>query len=242
MEQTVFLFKPYGEYEQHKVVKLPVKEAEQLKTEGLAVETSRGKYDDFREQAKQLHSKFKREETKIKQKDHPLQTKEVKEYELKQLNKQYRKESEALEAEYRKYREQAIEEAHTKAAQASISVRESDKQVAEQLSNRLALSAQTAVGDSAKSEFITQAKRDISKLSDEQKTALQGCIGKVLDKIDDSKHQRAIINEVSDVRNMDLLGAKAAEQLPYTANIEYTRVKVADKAYKANRIVGQTQK
>jgi hypothetical protein len=227
MEERVFLFNTEGEYNQHQVYKVDNKEATRLTESGVATRIQLGEYDDYRKKAKDLTKQFKSAEKRIKGSENPANTPEVKAYELEQLKAKYKEDSLKLDSEYKEYKEKAIDGARTKSARASVTVSESDKRIAEQLANRLTLGVQMAVSDYAKEEFVRDAAEDIKRLSDEQKTALQGSIGKVLDKLSDEKHQRKLIREVKDVRNLDLLSSKVAEALPQTVNIEYNTIKIA---------------
>lgn len=225
MEKRIFMFEGKGDYAQHGVYKVDRNEASDLIQEGKATEVELGEYGPFRKQAQRLTDSFKKAEEKVKESDNPLHTDEYKAYELDKLKQQYVNDSLALESEYQEYRDKAIEEARTKSAQASITVTGADKQVAEQLANRLELNAQLAVTDRAKAEFVDEAKESISRLTDAQKTALQGSIGKVLGSLD-SRHKRELIGKVSDVRNMDVLAGKAAQQLPYSVTLEYDQTRL----------------
>lgn len=225
MEQRVFMFKNDGSIEQHTVVKVDKKEADRLTESGVATPVQLGEYDNYRKKAQDLAKQFKKAERKIKDSDDPRNTADVKAYELQKLAEQYKTDSRALEAEYREYRAKAIDEARTKSARAKIHVTESDKATAEQLANRLALNAQMAISDRDKAKFADEAAEDIKHLTDEQKTALQGYIGKVLDNVSDDKQRRKLISAVRDVRNLDLLSVKVAEQLPSSCNIEYKQIK-----------------
>jgi hypothetical protein len=227
MGETVFLFNNEGDYNQHGVYKVDSKEATRLTESGVATLIQLGEYDDYRKKAKDLTKQFKSAEKRIKESENPAHTPEVKAYELEQLQAKYKEDSLRLDMEYKGYKDKAIDEARTKSARASVTVSESDKRIAEQLANRLTLGVQMAISDYAKEEFVREAAEDIKRLSDEQKTALQGSIGKVLDKLSDEKHQRKLIREVKDVRNLDLLSSKVAEALPQTVNIEYNTIKIA---------------
>ena len=226
MDERIFTFTNEGDFEQHRVYKVDSKEADRLTEAGVATRIQLGEYDNYRKKAQELTQQFKVAERKIKETDDPRYTDEVKQYELNKIKAQYQADSKALDEEYQAYREKAIEEARTKSARAKVVVTESDKQVAEQLANRLALSAQTAISEEAKAQFIAEAAENIKRLSDEEKTALQGYIGKVLDKLSESQHQQKLIREVNDIRILDLLSSKVAEQLPPTATIEYNRMKI----------------
>lgn len=225
MEKRIFMFENNGEYEQHGVYKVDGNEASKLVNDGKATQIELGEYENFRERAEKITKTFKKAEKKIKESDNPLHTDEYKRYELAKLKDDYIEDSKALEAEYQDYRDKAIEEARQKSAQAKINVTPSDEQIAEQLADRLALDAQVAVSDRDKANFVEDAKRRIARLTDEQKTALQGAIGKVLDNLD-NQNKRALIRSVQDIRNMDLLAEKAAEHLPISATLEYNNIRL----------------
>ncbi|ARI78231.1 hypothetical protein [Halobacillus mangrovi] len=225
MEKRIFMFESNGDYEQHGVYKLDGKEATKLVSDEKATEIELGEYENYRKRAEKLTKAFKKAEKKVKESDNPLHTKDFKDYELAKMKEEYVSDSKALKAEYNEYRDKAIEEARQKSAQARIIVTESDKQMAEQLANRLALEAQVAVSDRDKAELVDKAKENIGRLTDEQKTAMQGSIGKVLSYLDDRK-KRELIQKVRDIRNMDLLAEKAAEQLPLSPTLEYDRIRL----------------
>lgn len=224
-EQRVFLFKNEGEFNQHQVYKMGNKEAQRLVDKGVATPVQLGEYDNYRKKAQDLAKQFKKAEQKIKDSDDPRNTADVKAYELKKLAEQYKTNSQALEAEYREYRAKALDEARTKSARAKVVITDSDKATAEQLANRLALNAQIAISDADKARFADEATDTIKRLTDEQRTALQGYIGNVLDSVKDDKQRRKLVSAVRDVRNLDLLSAKVAEQLPSNCNIEYRQIK-----------------
>lgn len=228
MSETLFLFKSHGKHDQHTVIHIDdAAEAEQLVSKGKATRISLGEYESFKQKAEQIHSDFLKAEKEIRESKNPLlQQHAVQAYELENLRKKYQKESEAIQAEWAKYRAQQIELARTKAARATVKVSEQDRETAEQVSNRLAL--QIAAADPSNiEEVLMTARQDISRLTDGQKVALQGKIAGILAGVDGAVAQKAaLIDELQDVRNMDLLAAKAAEQLPLNAAVEYQQMRV----------------
>lgn len=228
MSHSLFLFKSHGKHDQHTIVNIDdAAEAEQLVSEGKATRISLGEYKSFKQKAQQIHSDFLKAEKEIKESKNPLlQQHAVQVYELGNLQEKYKEESEAIQAEWEKYRAQQIELARTKAARATVKVSEQDRDTAEQVSNRLALQI-AAAGPSNIGEVLTTARQDIGRLTDGQKVALQGKIAGILAGIEGAGPQKAaLIDELQDVRNMDLLAVKAAEQLPSNATIEYQQLRV----------------
>src|SRR5699024_5214290 len=70
-----------------------------------------------------------------------------------------------------------------------------------------------AASDDDKGVIANQLLRDIKYLDDAQKTAMQKAIAPILSELD-SLDRNKLINEVSNVRNDDLLAEKLASQLP----------------------------
>ncbi|MBN9655980.1 hypothetical protein J0K78_17020 [Halobacillus sp. GSS1] len=229
MEQTVFLFKPYENYKQHSITNLPAETAEKLKAEGKATEISLGKHGEYRKKADELTANFKKGERAVKESDNPYyQQDAVRKYELDKLWNEYESETKALQAEYAQYRADQLEHARRKAAQAQINVTDTDKRVAEQMANRLKLNISQISNSHDLSVLLGEAEKDISYLSDAQKTAFQGYIGDVINQVeekagkyDDPVRTYSLVSSVQDVRNMDLLSVKAAEQLPERVDINY---------------------
>jgi len=239
MNQNVFLFKPYEKFEQHTIVELDGTVAEQLKKSGDAVEISLGDYTKYREAAKLAADQFKKAEAAIKNSDNPIYNNpEVRDYELKKLRDEFEAATNEAESKYQEYRNKQIQEAEIKAARAYIPVTEKDRAIAEQAANRFVMQASQVYGIEAAYEVLAKLKTDLSKMTDSQKTAMQGKIAdvvSVLDKKFDSikwtdKSPRpklnSIFSELQDVRNMDLLGVKAAKSLPNTVSTEYHTLRI----------------
>lgn len=228
-EQRIFTYENEGNFEQHRVYSVDRKEADRLISEGKATAVNLSELDAFRKQSQDLTKSLKKAEEKIKNSTDPRDTAEVKEYELKRLAEKYKADIQAVEADYQRYREEALDVAKTSAAQSAISVTEHDKQVAEQFASRVAIDLQLAVGDHNKSAKVAEIASDIKRLTDEQKTALQANIGNLLAHVDRDRDKRQLINAVRDVRNQDLLSVKVAESLPHTAISEYHQLKIIRK-------------
>ncbi|MTW85086.1 hypothetical protein F3157_05365 [Virgibacillus dakarensis] len=232
MENRYFLFKSHKQYDQHTVVNdeiVPRHELEQLKAEGNAIEVDYGSYSDYRQKAQQLTSNYDKTVARIKKNDSPLWTSEVKDYELKKAWDEYEAETKAIQAEWEQERAQMQADAKAKAARATIRVSESDRQTAEQMANRIALNIASVSNTADLKTIIMQASDDITYLSDAEKTALQGQLSGILSQIDAKAEKfgakgvstRELVNEVLDIRNMDLLSEKVAGQLPGSITIEY---------------------
>lgn len=204
------------DYENKKVVYVEDEaEANKLIDAGKAVKLDLPEIERYEKAAADIYDEYRAKVKQIKQSDNPMFTEEVKAYELERLKKEYEQKSQEIEAEYQEYRKKAIEDAKIRAARAVIKVSEADKLVAEQFANRAILSLAGAADISAALKRIAD---DISLLTDEQKTALQGEIVRVLEQVSDDYYtdKQAVIAAVQDVRNPDLLAYEVAKQLPRT--------------------------
>lgn len=231
-EDPVFLLQPYENNDQHAVIDLDKQIATQLINDGKATRVSLGEYDEFRKKAQEIHTEYKKAEKKIKASDNPLHNDEYKAYELKKAYEQFEQQTKALQAEYKQKREEMQANAREKAARATVKVSTSDKQTAEQVANRLSLSIAGASNAAQLSDIISTASDNISYLSDAEKVAIQGEMAGIISHIEAKADKygvkvsaKGIISSAQDVRNMDLLGVKVAEQLPTSIDMEYRRLK-----------------
>lgn len=190
-------------------------EANKLIDAGKAVKLELPELERYEKAAADIYDEYIAKVEQIKQSDNPIYTEEVKKYELARLKQEYEQKSAAIEAEYQKYRKQAIENAKIRAARAVVKITEADKLTAEQFATRAMLSLASA---SDKGVALKRIADDIALLSDEQKTALQGQIVRVLEQVGDDYYadKQAVIAAVQDVRNPDLLAFEVAKQLPHT--------------------------
>jgi hypothetical protein len=228
-EQRIFTFEGTDKMDQHRLYSVDHKEASALISEGKAVEVNLPELDGFRKQSAELTRKFKAEEQKIKSSTDPRDTAEVKVYELKKLESQYQADIKAVESDYQKYRQEALDVAKTSAAQSVTDVTDRDRRVAEQFASREALDLQLIVNKHEKSAKVIEIASDVRRMTDEQKTALQANIGSLLAHVDDTADKRKLVSAVKDVRNPDVLTVKVAESLPHTAINEYHVLKVLRK-------------
>lgn len=189
--------------------------ADELINAGKAVKLDLQELENFEKQASDVYDEYVTKVKQIKQSDNPIYSDEVKSYELARLKQEYEEKSAAIEAEYLAYREKAIEEAKVRAARAVVEVTEADKLTAEQFANRAILSL---AGAADKGAALKRIADDIALLTDEQKTALQSEIVRVLEQVGDDYYtdKQAVIAAVQDVRNPDLLAYEVAKQLPHT--------------------------
>ncbi|WHX27446.1 hypothetical protein QNH47_06210 [Virgibacillus halodenitrificans] len=243
-EQTVFLYQPYEKHEQHSVLNLEAGEAQQLITEGKAVAVNLGDYGEYRKKAQAVHSDYKRAERKIKQSDNPLHTDEYKRYELDKAYQDYEQQTKALQAEWEQKRKEMQADARRKAARATVHISESDNQTAEQVASRIALNIAGASNAASLTEVVDRASQDVSYLSDAEKTALQSKLAGIISQIEGKADRygvkvnaNKIIQEAQDVRNMDLLAEKVADQLPSSIDVEY-RTKNAVKRRRTSTVRG----
>lgn len=204
------------DYENKKVVYVEDEaKADELINAGKAVKLDLPELERYEKAAADIYDEYMAKVKQIKQSDNPMFTDEVKKYELARLKQEYEEKSAAIEAEYQEYRQKAIEDAKVRAARAVVKVTEADKLTAEQFANRAILSL---AGAADKSAALKRIADDIALLTDEQKTALQGEIVRVLSTVDDDyyTYKQAVISAVQDVRNPDLLAYEVAKQLPHT--------------------------
>lgn len=213
--------------------------AEQLIGAGKAVKLELTELDNYEKQASDIYDTYQKEVERIKNSDNPIFTGEVKEYELNRLKEDYEQKSAEVEQQYIDYRNKALQDAKVKAAQATVKVSDADKLTAEQFATRATLSIASA---SNTSEALKQIADDIALLTDEQKTALQGEIVRVLSTVDDDYHKdkQAIISAVQDIRNSDLLAYEVAKQLPHTVLTKQRIKRIAESVVKgdADREIG----
>lgn len=232
MSENLFLFKPYENHHQHTIVELDPATADKLKQAGDAVEISLGDYNKHRERVKAATAAFERAEQKLKTSDNPIyKNPEVLDYELKKLREEYKKESEEAEKDWKEFRAKQIAEAEVRASRAYIPVTERDKSVAEQAANRFAMQASQVYSADSLYDFIGDLSKDVSRMTDAQKVAMQGQIHRVMSIIESKtagwskKPSTSLLNgvyaELQDIRNMDLLSAKAAKSLPLSVDTEY---------------------
>ena len=239
---NLFLFKHYENHNQHTIVDIDDVSAEQLKSSGQAVEVSLGDYDNHRQRAKAAYDKFKKAEEQIKNSDNPyFKIPEVLDFEIRKIRDEFEAESLAAEADWKEFRKQAIDSAKTKAAQAYIPVSDRDKATAEQAVGRYAMQIAQVVGADAIREVIANMQAELSRLTDSQKIAMQSQIGRITAdlerKIDNTTwysnnpkpRLSGIYSELQDIRNMDLLGVKAAESLPHSVIVEYNQTRLIRK-------------
>lgn len=232
-ETRVFLFEDHGQNEQHSVTNVEASEAAKLIEEGKAVELQLNDYDTLENQAKDAYNQYKKTERKIKQSDDPRMTEEVKQYELDNAYAELQQQTEALQKQWNEKRQELQAEARRKAARATVSVSQADKQMAEQLANRTQLNVMQASNPNQLASAIDQASQDIAYLSDSEKTALQAEISGVITAAERKAEQfgskartRTLLTAVQDVNNMDLLAGKVAEQLPDRIGKEYNRMRI----------------
>lgn len=194
-------------------------EANKLIDAGKAVKLELPELERFEKAAADIYDKYIAEVERIKTSDNPIYNDAVKAYELARLKQEYEQKSQEIEAEYQEYRKKAIEDAKVKAARTVVKVTEDDKLTAEQFANRAMLSL---AGAADKGAALKKIADDINLLTDEQKTALQSEIVRVLEQVGDDYYadKQAVISAVQDVRNPDLLAYEVAKQLPHTVLIK----------------------
>src|SRR5699024_8355568 len=163
--------------------------------------------------ANEIYEKYQRDVDKIRASDNPLMTNHVKNYEIAKLEEQMRKQSAEVEREYKEWQAQQQADARERAAKAVVKVDKEDEAVAEQMVTRYSLKLAAARDDDDKGVIANQLLRDIKYLDDAQKTAMQKAIAPLLSELD-TLDRNKLINEVSNVRNADLLAEKVASELP----------------------------
>ncbi len=229
MTRNIFLFKDHNQHSKHTLLTgVDEQQAQELIESNKATEIDMSMYKGYRQDAINAHDEFLAEEQRIKEDDNPIMTDEVKAYELDKLRQQYVEQAQEIQKEYDEYVTKAKEEARVKAARATVSVSHQDEMTAKQVKNRLALKFADAGTNALNAGAVLhEATQEISLLTDAQKTALQGDVIPLLDMIEgEEPAKRALISELQDVRNMDLLSAKAAEQMPHDVLVEYRQAKV----------------
>jgi len=240
--QRLLMFTNDGDFAQHTIAEIPSSQAETLKAQGKAVEVSFGDYDQLKQKAKQVHEDYLKKSKRIKQDKHPRwNVPGAREYELEQIEREYEEQSKAIQAEWSAKRDAMVEQAYKKAAQATVKVTDADRATAEQLVNRYMLQAVEANDFGRLDTLIERLGKDISYLTDAQKTALQGRItdlvgtiqAKARERIPNGNQASSIVSktanlyaDVSDIRNLDLLAGKVADQLPINPALDYSHKKL----------------
>lgn len=234
MSKSVFLFQSVGNYDKHTLLVdfADAKKAEKIVNEGKGIYVDLGEYEKYKEKAAQIHREYEEQKQRIREAENPLlRHPEVQKYELERIEREYEEKTKQIQAEYELFRKRQIEEARKRAAQATIEVTDQDRLTAEQFKNRAALKL-AAAADNDKGRILLEIIEEIKLLTDEQKTALQGEIVDLLTSIEGfSREKMAIIDELQDIRNQELLVLKIAEQLPLTVTTDYNLYKLAKKTF-----------
>lgn len=237
MDQSIFMFQDEGKHEQHTLIRgIEPAEAERLVADGKATKISLGDYDSFRKQAEQAHADYQKAEARISGKsDNPLHTQEYRDYELGLAVDEYEAKTKSIQAEYEAKRGEMVAQAKATAARATVHVSDADRATAEQTVDRLALNITGASNAADVSTLLAKAKDDIGYLSDGQKTAMQGRIAPILADVRRKADEwgakqlnmgaRALVSSVQDLRNLDLLAGKVADQIPHSVDLEYRQLK-----------------
>lgn len=225
------------DYESKKVIEMDDQvRANELIDAGKAIKLDLPELDNFEKQAEEVYNSYKSAVKRVKESDNPLlQDEKVRKYELDRLEKEYRAKSQEIEEAYQTYREQALEEAKVRAAQASVKLSDKDKLTAEQFATRAGLTLAGAYGDE-KGEAVTRIIEDIRLLTDEQRTALQRHASELLTHVDDATDKRKLIDAMQEVRNPDLLALEVAKQLPYSVLTMQNISDIAKKVVKDNQL------
>ncbi|MCM3732742.1 hypothetical protein M3196_13895 [Fictibacillus nanhaiensis] len=228
MEQRLFMYQGQGKHEQHKVVKVDKSEAQKLIDSGVATPVSFGKYHDIRKQVQSAHQKYVKTRDKVKNSEHPkYNTPGYREFEIDEAYNEFEAEVNRLQIEWAQERTKMQAEAERRSARAAVNVSDADRQVAEQVGNRILASVNGAYSASELQAVVSQASKDIAYLSDPEKTALLNKMGDLADAIQKQSERygakvspKSIVNKLRDIRNEDLLSRKVAEQLPVSVGHE----------------------
>lgn len=198
-----------------------IQESDEMKAKELidskqAIKLDLPRVESYEKKALDIYDKYNKEVDRIEKSDNPLlQDEKVRKYELDRLEQDYRKQSAEIEGAYQAYREQVLEDAKVRAAQATIDVSDKDEQTAAQFATRSGLQLAGAY-EQDKSVTVMRIVDDIRLLTDEQRTALQANASQLLANIDDASDKRKLIDAMQEVRNPDLLALEIAKQLPHT--------------------------
>lgn len=211
--QRLFTLQDINDTRKHTMIHANNKEAEELIASGAAVKLDMPELNKFEQKANEIYEKYQRDVDEIRSSDNPLMTNHVKNYEIAKLEEQMREQSAEVEREYKEWQAQQQAEARERAAKAVVKVDKDDEAVAEQMVTRYSLKLAAASDDDDKGVIANQLLRDIKYLDDAQKTAMQKAIAPLLGELD-TLDRNKLINEVSDIRNADLLAEKVASQLP----------------------------
>ena len=202
-----------------------VENAEELVRSGKAVKIGLPELDQYEREASEIHDTFKKRIEDIKNSENHLFTEDVKKYEIEKLEAEYREKSKEVEEKYLEYRNEQIEKARVRAAQATIDVTEADRLTASQFATRAALELAST---SEKGDALKRIENEVGLLTDGQRVALQSEILGVLAGVDDSKYsldKKNLIAAVQKVKNEDKLSYVIAQQLPHTV---LTKQRISD--------------
>jgi hypothetical protein len=242
MEQKIFMYKNDGEKKQHKVYNVDASEAQSLIDDGKATPVSFGAYEDLRKQVQQAHQKYDKARQAIKSSDHPKYNIDgARDYYIKEAYTEFEAEAKRLQAEWQTERQAMQAEASRKAARAAVHIKESDRNVAEQVGGRLLASINGATNARDLAQAVTQASQDIGYLSDAEKTVLQSRVGDFqaavktkADQFEANVRKSVIINAINDIRHEDLLTRKVSEQLPASVDHEFRQSQVVKRGRRSN--------
>lgn len=239
MEKQLFLLKNYGKHSKHEVIKSNDEEARTLIAEGKAVEVYFKDAEEYRKKADELANQYAQKVARIEGENHPTYTKEVRDYELSQAWREYEAQARQLEKEWEGKRKELLEKAKAKAAKATVHVTQVDRDIAEQVINRLILDVKGAQNNIAFNEALENAKDTLAYLTDGEKIAIQAKLPELLSEIE-AKAQGfgekasigVLIDVVKDVDNLDLHAHTIANYLPNGRDIvaDYHRKKLVKQA------------
>lgn len=233
MTKRLFLFENHGNKSKHKLIKLEEPEAAALINQGKAVEVELTEYDKLAAQADKLCEEYDKKRERIRKSDDPRLSPEIKEYDLQKAYEELEQQTKELQRQWDAKRAEMEATARAKSAQAVVKVTDNDRQVAEQVANRIKLSIVQATDETDLNVALDRAGEDVGYLTDAQKTALQGDIANVVmlaeqkaEQVGGKAGMTSLLSAVESVKNLDLFAEKVAAQLPTKVSSKFNQIKL----------------
>lgn len=214
---------------------LPNTEAHQIKESGNGHLVNMQDYRKYEARANDALNEFKRLEKKVKESKDPRDTYEAKQYTIKQAEEQLDATIKEIDAEWETVKAQIVEDAKQSIATYSVKVSDSDKQIAEQFTTRYAVQLAATASELKQKEILMQMEREIHRLNDAQKTALQKELLAL--KSVAGVSIGSVLRAASDMTSPELTQVKAAEAMPFRASHAYHQMKLIRESHR-NSLAG----
>lgn len=221
---NVFLFENHGDHAAHETIFAEGKQLDEITKAGIGVVIENKEYDNIRQRAKESHAAYTSKRLAIRDSEDPRHTDDTKRYDMNKLDEEYEAGSREIAIEWENKREEFLEAAQQRAVTATVAVSDEDKLTASQFATRAMLDISTSIGDTQRG-FVSKLTKNIGRLTDAQKVALQPHILDITRLIEDEHHARTVVGAVQKLRNQDLLADKVARGIPRSVLIEYQQAR-----------------